>query len=76
MGRMSELNLQIEELYAQGWSIQAIAEELDIPLEWVQAALYDYDESIFVSLDGDTESGLASAGWGTDEDYGGGTEML
>lgn len=76
MGRMSELNLQIEELYVEGLSIQAIAEELDIPLEWVQAALYDYDESIFVSLDGDTESGLASAGWGTDEDYGGGTEML
>jgi len=76
MGRMSELNLQIEEIYVEGLSIQAIAEELDIPLEWVQAALYDYDESIFVSLDGDTESGLASAGWGTDEDYGGGTEML
>ena len=76
MGRMSELNLQIEELYVEGLSIQAIAEELDIPLEWVQSALYDYDESIFVSLDGDTESGLASAGWGTDEDYGGGTEML
>jgi hypothetical protein len=27
---------------------------------------YDYDDS----MDGDHESGLASAGWGTDEDYG------
>lgn len=27
----------------------------------------DYDDS----MDGDHESGLASAGWGTDEDYGG-----
>ena len=76
MGRMSELSLQIEELYEQGLSIQAIATELDIPLDWVQAALYDYDESIFDSMDGDLASGLASAGWGTDEDYGGGSDML
>jgi len=27
---------------------------------------YDYDDS----MDGDHESALASAGWGTDEDYG------
>lgn len=27
---------------------------------------FDYDDS----MDGDHESGLASAGWGTDEDYG------
>jgi hypothetical protein len=30
--------------------------------EWAD----DYDDS----MDGDHESGLASAGWGTDEDYG------
>ncbi len=28
------------------------------------------------SMDGDHESALASAGWGTDEDYGGGMEHL
>ena len=33
---------------------------------------YDYDDS----MDGDHESALASAGWGTDEDYGGGCEYL
>lgn len=32
----------------------------------------DYDDS----MDGDHESGLASAGWGTDEDYGGGCDQL
>lgn len=32
----------------------------------------DYDES----MDGDHASALASAGWGTDEDYGGGGEQL
>jgi len=30
----------------------------------------DYDPDYDDSMDGDHESGLASAGWGTDEDYG------
>jgi hypothetical protein len=29
-----------------------------------------WDDSYDDSMDGDMESGLASAGWGTDEDYG------
>ena len=29
-----------------------------------------YDDDGYDSMDGDHESGLASAGWGTDEDYG------
>jgi hypothetical protein len=29
-----------------------------------------WDDSFDDSMDGDMESGLASAGWGTDEDYG------
>lgn len=32
----------------------------------VQDSFDQYDDS----MDGDHESGLASAGWGTDEDYG------
>jgi hypothetical protein len=32
----------------------------------------DYDDS----MDGDAASALASAGWGTDEDYGGDCEYL
>ncbi len=32
----------------------------------------DYDDS----MDGDNASALASAGWGTDEDYGGGCDRL
>ena len=31
---------------------------------------HDDDDVWFDELDGDHESGLASAGWGTDEDYG------
>jgi hypothetical protein len=30
----------------------------------------DWDDSYDDSMDGDHESGLSSAGWGTDEDYG------
>lgn len=30
----------------------------------------DLDDSYDDSMDGDLESGLSSAGWGTDEDYG------
>ena len=30
----------------------------------------DWDDTHDDSMDGDHESGLASAGWGTDEDYG------
>jgi hypothetical protein len=32
----------------------------------------DYNDS----MDGDNASALASAGWGTDEDYGGGSDRL
>jgi hypothetical protein len=31
---------------------------------------YEDDDIWYDDLDGDHESGLASAGWGTDEDYG------
>jgi orotate phosphoribosyltransferase-like protein len=76
MGRMSELALEIEELYEDGFSPDEIAEELVIPMEWVMAALYEYDESLGDSEDGDFVSAMRSAGWGTDEDYGGGCDML
>jgi len=40
--------------------------------EWdVEDVNYDdHDDFYDESMDGDHESGLASAGWGTDEDYG------
>lgn len=76
MGRMSELALEIEELSAEGWTMSDIAEELNIPLAWVQAALQDLEENYDDSMDGDFDSAMASAGWGTDEDYGGACDML
>lgn len=76
MGRMSDLALEIEELSAEGWTMSDIAEELNIPLTWVQAALQDLEENYDDSMDGDFDSAMASAGWGTDEDYGGACDML
>lgn len=42
------------------------------------ADLFEQVEEEFYddSMDGDHESALASAGWGTDEDYGGGDERF
>ena len=76
MGRMSDLALEIEELSAEGWTMSDIAEELNIPLTWVQAALQDLEENYDDSMDGDFDSAMASAGWGTDEDYGGACDMI
>lgn len=36
----------------------------------------DFNDSEDDSMDGDFASGMASAGWGTDEDYGGGFDEL
>jgi len=36
----------------------------------VESQFDDPDDDFDDSMDGDHESGLASAGWGTDEDYG------
>lgn len=72
MSRMSDMMIEIEELIVAGeLSNEAIAETLKVPLDWVETveenlANSGYDES----MDGDHASALASAGWGTDEDYG------
>jgi hypothetical protein len=45
-------------------------------VECAEQALAEPDEDYDESMDGDHASALASAGWGTDEDYGGGGEQL
>jgi hypothetical protein len=46
----------------------------DDPNDYIEDEWYDdiedVDDRYDDSMDGDHESGLASAGWGTDEDYG------
>jgi hypothetical protein len=75
---MAELTIDIEDMFfTDRLTPEVIAKELNVPLEVVQDYLAQFDEEIWDdSMDGDAESALASAGWGTDEDYGGGNEYL
>ena len=71
MSKMSELAMEIEELYLQGYNEFTIATMLSIPVELVDNfvasfMVVEYNES----MDGDFDSAMASAGYGTDEDYG------
>jgi len=69
---MSDLQLEIVDHYEEGMKPISIAGLLKIPLEMVYDAIQAFEEGFDVdeSMDGDHESALASAGFGTDEDYG------
>lgn len=71
MSKMAELAMEIEQLYLQGYNEFTIATMLNIPVELVDNFVasfmnVEYNES----MDGDFDSAMASAGMGTDEDYG------
>ena len=74
MSYMSNLDLELREAFAKGLSAEDAAEVAGVPVEMVQAFFEvladeqdaEYDES----MDGDFDSAMASAGYGTDEDYG------
>jgi len=66
---------EICELYRQGLDAPTIASILNMPIKDVGYVINEYaennDESDYDdSMDGDFDSGMASAGYGTDEDYG------
>lgn len=68
MSKMSELMIQIEELLAQDYTASEIADFLHIDVDYV----YDVMDSLegIDCDDSDDGAALASAGFGTDEDYG------
>jgi len=71
MSKMSELAMEIEQLYTQGYNEFTIATMLNIPVELVDNFVASFMEvSYNESMDGDFDSAMASAGYGTDEDYG------
>jgi hypothetical protein len=71
MSKMSELAMEIEELYLQGYNEFTIATMLNIPVELVDNFVASFmDAEYNESMDGDFDSAMASAGYGTDEDYG------
>lgn len=69
---MSDLHLQIADLLDEGYKAITVAAMLEVSLDLVHDVMVmveegqDYDDS----MDGDFDSGMASAGYGTDEDYG------
>jgi len=85
MSKMSDLHLSVvEELNRGTLSWYEIACKLDIPVAWVEVVsdevystlknlneIFDIDPDFMDdSMDGDFDSAMASAGHGTDEDYG------
>ena len=75
MGRMADLDLELREFFAAGLTAAAAAEAAGVPVEMVQEffemLIAEQDaESYDDSMDGDFDSAMASAGYGTDEDYG------
>jgi hypothetical protein len=71
MSKMAELSMEIEELYAQGYSEATISTMLNVPVELVDEVVANFvDVEYNESMDGDFDSAMASAGMGTDEDYG------
>jgi len=71
MSKMGELAMQIEELYIQGYNEFTIATMLNVPVELVDNFVASFmDVEYNENMDGDFDSAMASAGMGTDEDYG------
>jgi hypothetical protein len=71
MGYFSNLHQSIIELHEDGVSLDEIAIRLKVDLGSVAEVIKDYEEDNYDdSMDGDEASAMASAGFGTDEDYG------
>jgi transposase len=73
MGYFSNLHQSIIELHEDGVSLDEIAIRLKVDLGTVAEIIKDYEEQNYDyddSMDGDHDSAMASAGFGTDEDYG------
>ena len=71
MGYFSNLHQSIIELHEDGFSLDEIAVQLKVDLGSVAEVIQDYEEDNYDdSMDGDHDSAMTSAGFGTDEDYG------
>lgn len=72
MSVMSNLAFDLENMIDEGYSNSVIAEALGVSVDIVEQFRQECDESDDYddSMDGDFDSALASAGFGTDEDYG------
>ena len=70
MGKMSALALDIEESLCAGDNIGDIAIRFGVTVNDVLNIKEHMMDSIDDPMDGDFDTAMASAGYGTDEDYG------
>ena len=82
MSKIADYMIDIANRFENGESVESISKSTGFSYDEVWAAIdevYSYDEGheesveedeYDDSMDGDHASALASAGWGTDEDYG------
>lgn len=73
---MSKYQQNIIDLFEQGFTADQIADMLNYEVGEVADVIAEYCDEYDDSMDGDHASALASAGWGTDEDYGYAEDML
>lgn len=74
MSSMSELAAEIAEMRGQGFNDVQIAKMLHIPLSMIPEEQEDDEVVGYDDLMADAEA-LASAGFGTDEDYGSASDV-
>jgi len=72
MSKMAELDMEIRNMLDEGLLPARIATLLDVPLQMVYDVIDSETSDSYYddSMDGDHDSAMASAGFGTDEDYG------
>jgi hypothetical protein len=71
MSKMADLDMEIRNMLDEGISPPNVSKILGVPLTMVYDVLETYlDPDVDESMDGDHDSAMASAGFGTDEDYG------
>lgn len=73
MTRFQSLVSEVHTLWDRGWTVGDIAHELDLDIPTVRDLLQEIPAELDAdpgSMDGDHDSAMASAGFGTDEDYG------
>lgn len=76
MSVMSNLSIDLENMIGEGYSDSVIAEALGVSVDIVMQFRDELDEydNYDENMDGDFDSAMTSAGFGTDEDYGGYSE--
>jgi transposase len=80
MGYFKDLEISVIEAYDSGYDIDEIAAIENVTVAEVNEIISKYENDEYDrdpdDMDGDAESALASAGFGTDEDYGSAEDML